>query len=279
MWWAVGLCRQASRQLLDVVSSPTHEQVVRARLEAIDDVAGRRPPRLGARARAAQLHRLAGDLDAARRRLLQAGDARGAAGRASDDRDPSLLAMPRSDGRLIRCAGEPGGHATEWRAGRGRFRLVAAADGRGDPLVSIVELDFKTKQHRKLTLDEVRASMAAGQVRLDRRRHRADRRGAQAARASSSLCAPEIVEDALTREPATQIARYDDYIHLVLSGCRLAGHKFDLERVDAMMGEHFLLTLHRASRCSSRRCASRTSPTSCASRRARASCSTSCGIT
>ena len=26
----------------------------------------------------------------------------------------------------------------------------------------------------------------------------------------------------MTREPATQIARYDDYIHLVLSGCRLS---------------------------------------------------------
>ena len=38
IWWAVGLCRQASRQLLDVVSSPSHEQVVRQRLESIDDV-------------------------------------------------------------------------------------------------------------------------------------------------------------------------------------------------------------------------------------------------
>jgi cation diffusion facilitator family transporter len=38
VWWAVGLCRQASRQLLDVVSSPAHEKIVRQRLEAIDDV-------------------------------------------------------------------------------------------------------------------------------------------------------------------------------------------------------------------------------------------------
>ena len=38
IWWAVTLCLQASRQLLDVVSSPRHEQVVRQRLEAIDDV-------------------------------------------------------------------------------------------------------------------------------------------------------------------------------------------------------------------------------------------------
>ena len=36
--WAVTLCRQASGQLLDVVSSPRHEQIVRERLEAIDDV-------------------------------------------------------------------------------------------------------------------------------------------------------------------------------------------------------------------------------------------------
>jgi len=36
--WAAGLCRQASRQLLDVVSSPKHEDVVRKQLEGIDDV-------------------------------------------------------------------------------------------------------------------------------------------------------------------------------------------------------------------------------------------------
>jgi Co/Zn/Cd efflux system component len=38
IWWAVGLCRQASRQLLDVVPSPNHERLVKSRLEAIDDV-------------------------------------------------------------------------------------------------------------------------------------------------------------------------------------------------------------------------------------------------
>lgn len=37
-WWAISLCRQAARQLLDVVSSPRHEDVVRHTLEAIDDV-------------------------------------------------------------------------------------------------------------------------------------------------------------------------------------------------------------------------------------------------
>ncbi len=38
IWWAVALCQQASRQLLDVVSSPQLEADVRGKLEAIDDV-------------------------------------------------------------------------------------------------------------------------------------------------------------------------------------------------------------------------------------------------
>lgn len=60
-----------------------------------------------------------------------------------------------------------------------------------------------------------------------------------------SLCASEIVDDAMSREPATQLGRYDDYIHLVLSGCRLTGKSFDLERVDVIVGENFLLTMRR----------------------------------
>jgi magnesium transporter len=113
-----------------------------------------------------------------------------------------------------------------------------------DPLFSIVDLEFKTKQHRKIALADIQASMESGRfVWID-----VDVAQSEEARkllTSLNLCAPEIVEDALSREPATQIARYDDYIHLVLSGCRLSGHKFDLERVDAIMGEQFLLTLHR----------------------------------
>jgi len=114
-----------------------------------------------------------------------------------------------------------------------------------DPLCSIVELDFKTKQHRKLTLDEFRQSMADGKfVWID-----VDVANAEDARKLlpklEGLYAAEIIEDALTREPATQIGRYEDFLHLVLSGCRLAGRKFDLERVDVMMGEHFMLTLHK----------------------------------
>jgi magnesium transporter len=113
-----------------------------------------------------------------------------------------------------------------------------------DPLVTCVSLDFATKEHKKLVVEDIQPSMDAGQfvwIDVDI----AQTEEARTLLTKLGLCAPEIIEDALSREPATQIARYDDYIHLVLSGCRLAGHKFDLERVDAIIGEGFLLTLHK----------------------------------
>ena len=114
----------------------------------------------------------------------------------------------------------------------------------GDPLVSCVALDFTTKEHKRIAVDEAQPAMYAGQfVWIDVDVAQTD--DARALLTKLGLCSHEIIEDALSREPATQIARYDDYIHLVLSGCRLAGHKFDLERVDAIMGESFLLTLHK----------------------------------
>jgi magnesium transporter len=120
--------------------------------------------------------------------------------------------------------------------------MEAAADL--DPLFVCVEMDFKTKQHRKLSINDVQTSIEANKfVWIDVDIARSEE--ARKLLTTLNLCAPEIVDDAMSREPATQIARYDDYIHLVLSGCRLSGHKFDLERVDAMMGENYLLTLHK----------------------------------
>jgi magnesium transporter len=117
-------------------------------------------------------------------------------------------------------------------------------DPASDPLVSVVELDFKTKTHRKLAVDEVKGAMEAGKfvwIDIDV----AQTEEARKLLARLALVETEIVEDALSREPATQIGRYEDYLHLVLSGCRLVGHKFDLERVDVSIGENFMLTLHK----------------------------------
>jgi magnesium transporter len=124
------------------------------------------------------------------------------------------------------------------------FPPSASSPAIGDPLVSCVSLDFTTKEHKRISVDDIQPTMQAGAfVWIDVDIAQTD--DARALLTKLGLCAPEIIEDALSREPATQIARYDDYIHLVLSGCRLSGHKFDLERVDAIMGEGFLLTLHK----------------------------------
>ena len=119
-----------------------------------------------------------------------------------------------------------------------------SASASTDALVSVVAFDFAAKQDPTIPIGEARAAMAAGKfVWIDVDIARTAE--ARTLLSQLGLCSVEIIEDALSREPATQIARYDDYLHLVMSGCRLVGHKFDLERVDAVMGADFLLTLHR----------------------------------
>lgn len=122
----------------------------------------------------------------------------------------------------------------------GGSATLAAAD----PLSWVVAFDFKHKTDPVIPIAEAKAAMAEGKfcwIDIDVARVE----DARTLLTELGLIAPEIIEDALTREPATQIARYDDYIHLVMSGCRLVGQKFELERVDAVMGAQFLLTLHR----------------------------------
>lgn len=116
-----------------------------------------------------------------------------------------------------------------------------------DPAASgpfAVELDFQKKIDRRIELGDVKAAMLSGSfVWID-----LDVSDAVTARKTLSplgLCAEEILDDALTGEPATQSGRYDDYLHFVVTGCRLQGAHFDLERVDAVIGERFLLTMHR----------------------------------
>ena len=114
----------------------------------------------------------------------------------------------------------------------------------GDPLATVVAFDFASKQAPVIGVHEAAAAMERGNyVWIDIDLSRAEE--AKALLAGLGLCSAEIVEDALTRDDATQLARYDDYLHVVLAGCRLNGKAFDLERVDAIFGERYLLTLRR----------------------------------
>ena len=110
--------------------------------------------------------------------------------------------------------------------------------------LQIIELDFETKLERALALADIAPAIAAGHfVWLD-----LEARDAAEARrllGDLRLVGRDIVEDALTAEAATRHARYEDCIHVVVSGCRQRGEHFDLERVDVVLTQRFLLTLHK----------------------------------
>jgi magnesium transporter len=107
-----------------------------------------------------------------------------------------------------------------------------------------IGLHFETKVERELGAGEIEQAMRDGMfvwIDVDF----AEPAGTRALLAGLGLIAPEIVDDALTREAATQVARYDDYLHFVISGCQLLADNFELQRVDCAIGERFLLTIHK----------------------------------
>jgi magnesium transporter len=131
------------------------------------------------------------------------------------------------------------------RKGRARSR---PSDSEGQLisgcLVTVAEFDFEGKTERLVPLSDASDAMQRGRfiwidVEFDS--------GADARKLLSELAliSEEVLDDALESEPATQHARYDDYIHLVVTGCRLQDVHFDLERVDIVVGAQFLLTLHK----------------------------------
>lgn len=106
-----------------------------------------------------------------------------------------------------------------------------------------VELDFAERTERRIECSEMRASMEAGKyVWLD-----VDSEDVPPARAileKLGVISPEVLDDCFSGQPGTQQARYPSYIHLVLTGCRLHNGGVDLQRVDAIIAERFLITIH-----------------------------------
>jgi len=112
----------------------------------------------------------------------------------------------------------------------------------------LVEFDFggsngNSKSAREIPFGEARAAMGRDCfVWLD-----LDAQNPREAKAmlKSFGIVETAIDEALTGEPATQHARYDDYLHLVVSGCREQEENFVLERVDVFIAERFMITLHR----------------------------------
>jgi magnesium transporter len=110
--------------------------------------------------------------------------------------------------------------------------------------IAVVDFDFANKVDRQITVRDIHAAMAEGRfVWMDV--SATDKEEARELLRSLALLEEEVIDAALHKEPSTQHARYERYLHLVVSGCRQRGSNFDLERVDAVIGEQFLLTIHR----------------------------------
>lgn len=113
----------------------------------------------------------------------------------------------------------------------------------------VVEFDFggsgsgKAKSEREIAFDEARAALDRGcfvWLDLDAQNPREAKEMLK-----SFGIAETAIDEALSGEPATQHARYDDYLHLVVSGCREQDDDFVLERVDVFVAERYMITLHR----------------------------------
>lgn len=112
------------------------------------------------------------------------------------------------------------------------------------PVATAVAFDFANRRIEHLDPSGVPAALEAGlyvwiDVNLDREAE------ARELVASLGLCGPEVIDDACSREPATQVSRFEDRVQLVLTGCRLSGRSFELERVDVLVSERSLVTLRR----------------------------------
>jgi magnesium transporter len=110
--------------------------------------------------------------------------------------------------------------------------------------VTVAEFDFQNKLEKTCSFDEARSAMDAGRftwIDIDAR----DEAEARRLIGTLGIVDQQTIDSALKNEPSTQHARFDDYIHLVVSGCRQRGGKFDLERVDVVIAERFFLTIHK----------------------------------
>lgn len=107
-----------------------------------------------------------------------------------------------------------------------------------------IEMDFATKIDREIAAEEVVPSVKAGKfVWLDAEIR--EDAGARDRLRDLGLIPPEVLERTLSGEPGTMISRYESCLHLVLTNCRLEGIHLALTRVDVIVGENLLLTLHR----------------------------------
>ncbi len=110
--------------------------------------------------------------------------------------------------------------------------------------LSVVEFDFDCKEDREIAPAAIHDALAAGRylwIDVDV----TDPTAARELLTEFKLANLPILEQALTQEPATQVARYDESLHVAMTGCALQDGKLALQRLDCVLAEGYLLTIHK----------------------------------
>ncbi len=107
-----------------------------------------------------------------------------------------------------------------------------------------VVLYFQTKVEQVIRIEDIPDAVARGgfvwiDVTVD------DPAAARDTLRAMKLVDAHILDSALHGAEATMQARYEDCLHLVMSGCKLTGRDFSLQRIDAVIGRTTLVTIHR----------------------------------
>lgn len=111
-----------------------------------------------------------------------------------------------------------------------------------------LEFDFESKTQEIVPLERALAALGSGRfVWLDL--DTTDRETSRAFLGGLGLVNEVVLDDVFFGEHGTQLKRYEDYLHFVLSTCRVSPEgKLEVDRLDAIFGQRFLLTLHEGPR-------------------------------
>lgn len=127
--------------------------------------------------------------------------------------------------------------------GAAQLRLGQDARPQG-VTVRVLGFDFEKRQELELELAEVWSAIEHGtfvwvDVQVD------EVESARCLLHELAMVSNEVIEEALTRPPATKLARYDGYLHFAVRECHPGVHEPHGDRLDCALGARFLLSIHR----------------------------------
>lgn len=113
-------------------------------------------------------------------------------------------------------------------------------------ITRLVEFDFDKKTERSVEFDRFGPAAADGNYLWLDVEVGGDLPAARSLLVELGLVEAVLLDDAFESGPDTRVRRFDDYLFLALTGCRIVDNSLVPERVSAFVAEHFLLTIHHA---------------------------------